>query len=89
MTKRISCVFQDEDQVDADPTTVSLVVMEPNGTVTIYTYAGTDITKDSTGHYHYDLFLDAALTWDWRFIGTGTVAQVDQGSIYVEPINTQ
>jgi len=61
-----------------DPTTVTLEVKKPNGTVTTYTYAAAQIIKDSVGRYSYQLTVDAAGVWSYRWIGTGTVVAAEQ-----------
>lgn len=70
-----------------DPTTVTLEVMDPQGDETSYTYAAAQVTKDSTGLYHYDLAVpneaDSEGTWYYRWIITGTLAGVTEGSFKV------
>ena len=66
-----------------DPSTVSLTITDPSGTATTYTYAGATITKASTGVYYKDVPLTAAGEWQYRFVGTGTVAAVAQGRFAV------
>ena len=87
-TLRLTATFTDGDDAAADPTTITLEILAPDGTKTTLTYAAADVTKSATGVYYYDLALDAAQTWEWRWIGTGTVAQADQGSLWVMPQNT-
>ena len=79
---RLSIVIQ-VASVDTDPTALSLLVEDPSLSVATYTYAGADITKDSTGNYHYDLSLDEAGEWQARWIGTGTAAGAVETTISV------
>lgn len=68
--------FYDETQsphVVADPTAVTLEVLDPAGTLTSYTYAAAQVTKDSTGVYSYLLTLDASGAWYYRYKGTGAL----------------
>ena len=67
-----------------DPTTVSLVVMDPDGNETTYTYAGSTVTKDSVGRYSKTLTAVAGWYF-WRWSGTGTCQAVDEGGIQVAP----
>lgn len=57
----------------ADPTTVTLKVKDPAGTVTTYTYAGAAIIKDAVGRYHRDITPNTPGQWYYRFFATGTV----------------
>ena len=88
-TIRASCTFTDVDGAAADPTTVTLEVKDPSGNVTTLTYAAGQITKASAGNYHCDLAVDEAGVWEYRWIGTGNVAQADQGAFYVLQVNTE
>lgn len=69
--------FADASGSPADPTTVTLRVLDPTGVATTYTYPA-DILKDSTGAYHYDLQVATAGWWFYRWIGTGTVTAQDE-----------
>lgn len=69
-----------------DPTTISLVVTDPTGTATTYTYAGATITKSSTGVYTKNITADEAGIWSYTWTGTGTAADVANGSFNVEPL---
>lgn len=60
-----------------DPSTVSLVVTDPAGTATTYTYAGATITKSSTGVYTKNITASTAGRWAYRWTGTGTAADVE------------
>ena len=71
----------------ADPTTVTLEVKDPEGTITSYTYAAAQVTQSSSGIYYYDLAIpddaDSEGTWYYRWIATGTVAGVTEGKFKV------
>lgn len=66
-----------------DPTTVTLQIIDPLGAQTSYTYAATEVTKDGTGLYSYDLALPIEGTWRWRWVTTGSCAGADEGEILV------
>jgi len=77
---RLSASFEDSTGALADPATISLLVTQPDGTATTYTYSGAQVIKDSTGRYHYDLSLVAGVgTWEYRWTTTGTPALVIEG----------
>ena len=69
---------------DADPTTVTLIVEDPSGTQTTYTWAGATVTRDSEGHFHTDIEVDTAGAWHYRWVGTGAVIAAVEGSLYVQ-----
>lgn len=83
-----------------DPSAIILVVTDPHGTATTYTFTnpGTDpnqIVKDSTGEYHIDLMPFSGMTPPpsglWTFVWTGAGgsvangAQVEAGTFRVVP----
>ena len=67
-----------------DPTAISLAVTDPAGTATTYTYAGGTITKTSTGLYTKNITASTAGLWSYTWTGTGTAADVENGSFTVE-----
>jgi hypothetical protein len=77
----------------ADPTTVSCVVTDPSGTVTIHTYQGVapaDITKPLVGKYNLTVSCTTATAgidglWSYVWIGTGAVSDVQPGTWRVLP----
>src|SRR5512146_976275 len=86
---RISVAFTGADAVTLlDPNTVVLKIKAPSGTVTTYTY-GVDaaLVKDSVGNYHFDLELTAKGLWWYRWVGSGAVPIVEEGSIPVRGSN--
>ena len=87
-TVRLQCTFTNAASVNTDPAAVALTVQDPSGTDTAYTYAGATITRSAAGVYYVDVTIDEAGTWEFRWVGTGTVTQADQGSFYVVAQNT-
>lgn len=67
---RLSSAFT-QDDAPIDPTTVSLKVMNADGTSNTYTYAAGQLVKDSSGVYHYDIAPAARGTYRYRFFSTG------------------
>lgn len=66
-----------------DPTAVSLVVTDPAGTASTYTYALAQITKTSTGIYTKTVTADSVGVWSYVWTGTGTAADVQDGTFTV------
>lgn len=75
--------FTDEAGALTDPTTVTLRIREPDGTLTSVTYAGAQVVKDSTGRYHYNFRPDQAGVHHYRWIGTGAVTAAFEGAFHV------
>jgi len=65
--------FRDVDNALADPTEVTLQVLDPSGTLTTYTYGAAEITRDSLGVFSKPITLNASGTWYYRFKGTGAL----------------
>lgn len=72
---------------NTDPSTVTLAVTDPTGTTTSYTHAGGTVTKSTTGVYVKDLTASAAGVWIYTWTGTGTAADVENGSFTVEALD--
>lgn len=62
-----------------DPTAVTLLVTDPSGAQTTYTYAATTITKLSTGNYQKQLVPGVLGEWRYTWTGTGTAPGVSEG----------
>lgn len=71
------------DGTATDPTTITLVVTDPSGNADTYTYAGATITKSSTGVYTKNITADEAGIWSYTWTGTGTAADVADGTFEV------
>lgn len=70
---RLTVAFTDLGGTAADPTTVTLSVRDPAGTITTYTYAGAQVIKEATGAFYYDLALSTVGVYTYRWTGTGAV----------------
>jgi hypothetical protein len=68
------------DDVPTDPTTISLVITDPENTSTTYTFADTEITRTSAGVYTKDITCSIAGTWTYRWVGTGDVVKTEAGT---------
>ena len=79
---RLSVSILDVAGVPSDPTSLSLVIQAPDGTSTTHT---SDIVKDSVGKYHFDLPLDLAGSYGYRWQSSGENQGVSEGGLYVYP----
>jgi hypothetical protein len=77
----VRCTFTNDSGVNTNPSTVSLQVKEPDGTIT--TYAQGTLTNSATGVWQKNVTPDAAGLWYYRFSGTGTVTQEQEGVFFV------
>lgn len=74
--------------VYADPTTVTCVVTDPTGLVTLHTYLGAspaDITKVSIGVYSLLVPCTIKGLWGFEWIGAGAVSEAEPGTFTVLP----
>jgi hypothetical protein len=67
--------------VPTDPSTVTLYVRHPDGTLD--THTGGALTHPSTGVYYRDVEVDAPGEWGGRMIGDGTVNATAQTIVQV------
>ena len=77
----LQATFTSIDGVVTDPTTVTLSVQDPGGTITAYTYAGGDVTRFAAGIYRYALSITTSGQWVYRWVGTGSVQAASSDSI--------
>ena len=67
---KLTTTFTEKDGVTpVDPTTVTLYIKTPDGTVTAYT--GGEITRVSTGVYTYEITTSQVGRWIYKWQGTG------------------
>jgi hypothetical protein len=68
--------------VPTDPTTITLVVTDPAGTATTYTYASGQLTRTGTGAYTRDVTCGSTPggLWQYTWIGTGAAVDVVAGT---------
>jgi hypothetical protein len=80
---RLTGAFADSGGNPADPTTIELRVQDPAGTVTILTYAGGQLVRDSVGSYHYDFLAAIPGRHAYRWTGGGAVQTSKQARFLV------
>ena len=67
-----------------DPTTVTLRIEPPTGSVVSFVYP-TGVVKVSTGYYRYDYVPTLAGRYWWRWEGTGAAQGAEEGRFTVRP----
>lgn len=85
---RATGTFTDINGAPADPTTISLKYKSGSGSTTTLTYAGSQLTKLSTGVYYADLDTSGWAgpnnqLWTLEWIGTGTCQAISGDSFTV------
>jgi hypothetical protein len=63
-----------------DPSTVSLIITDPEGEATTYTFADLEIVKVSTGVYTKDIVCETAGEWQLEWVGTGDAIDTEAGT---------
>jgi hypothetical protein len=69
----------------ADPTTIMLALLNPQGVAYHYTYALGTVTRDSLGTYHVLRNMDVGGLWCARWVGDGALKAAVQYRLWVEP----
>lgn len=59
-----------------DPTTVALLIKDPDGQTHPYTLLGGDIIRDSQGKFRFNLLLSELGTYTWRWTGTTALKSI-------------
>lgn len=77
-------IFSDINDVVTDPTTISVLVKDPTGTLTTYVYGvDANLIKDSVGNYHFDITPTVTGVWYYKFVGEGAVKAAEEDSFFV------
>lgn len=66
--------------VATDPTTVTLEITDPTGTMNSYTWAGGTVTRTGTGAFTKAIACPVAGTWSYEWIGTGAASDAVAGT---------
>jgi hypothetical protein len=82
---RLSASFTNSVGSAVDPTTVAVKYKAPGAATVTKTYALAEVTKDSTGHYHYDVSVTVEGHWYYRWESTGTGQAAAEDVFYVNP----
>jgi len=81
---RLEARFYDDDDVDTDPTTVTLMTLSPTGGATTYTYTEDDnLGRTDAGDFYCDFTPNESGRWFWRWTATGNSTTVAQEGNFV------
>lgn len=70
-TARLMARFTDREGVEYDPTTIGLVYRSEISTETFLTFGSSAIVRDDIGIYRFDMPLEHAGLWFYRWTGEG------------------
>jgi hypothetical protein len=82
---RLSIVFT-VAAADTDPATVIASTRNPLGVSAAYSYALSTITKDSTGHYHFDITPTVPGSWAYSWTGGAGAVVTVAGEFHVNAL---
>ena len=80
---RLTATFKNLNNIEADPTAVTLKVRDPSGTETSYAYP-VAVTRSGLGVYYHDLTFDKSGNWFYRWVGTGDVHTAAEARLRVK-----
>ena len=81
----IVCTFTNAGGTLVDPTTITLYLQQPSGSVG--TYTGGDIAHPATGTYTYNGTATEAVYWNVKWSGDGAAVAAQQGRYFVRYTN--
>jgi hypothetical protein len=81
---RLTVSFTNFAGTAVDPTTVALSYRKSNGVQATVTLAGGAVVRESLGNFYYDLTLDVAGVWHYRWVSTGEGQAAEVGSLLVK-----
>jgi len=67
-----------------DPSTVTLVIMDPDRVQTTYTYALAQVTREALGKFLKNILGSAVGTWFYRWFSTGACTSAGEGFFTVK-----
>lgn len=82
---RLAVQFKTIDEVNTDPTVITLTVKKPGlGTLTFTSASSPSmIIRTGAGAYYLDLALDVAGVWRFKWFGSGALTAAEEGQIFV------
>lgn len=76
---RCSVIFKNNAGTEADPTTVTFRVRDPEGEASEFVYVSdVEVVKSATGRYYVIVDANKHGTWTYRFESTGAVKAADE-----------
>lgn len=67
-----------------DPDTVTLKILNPDGSITSYIYGSSTMTRTAAGRYRYEFKPVVQGKYDYRWEGTGAATATGQSGFFCE-----
>lgn len=83
----IVCTFTNSGGAVIDPTTITLYLEQPSGSVGTHTYASGSVIRSAAGTYTFNGTATAAGYWCARWVGDGAAVAAQQGRYFVRALN--
>jgi len=80
---RLQGTLEDSVGAELDPSTVTVKVVSPDGTLTTYTYAGSTVIRSALGIYYADYTPTEAGIHHYLFQSTGTGQAAEESTFSV------
>jgi len=81
--QQLTFTFKNVSGTLSNPTTISFMLMRPDGTVVSPTYTQADMSNPSTGVWRFLFTFDEEGRWRYRITSTGTPKTAFQGFVDV------
>jgi hypothetical protein len=82
--QRLSMTFLGIDDIAADPSSITVIITEPDGEVVSYDYGvDAELIKESVGNYYVDYTFTKKGRHQVRFEGVGGVTSAEQTDVYI------
>jgi len=85
----IVCTFTDANGTVIDPTTITLYLEKPSGTIGTYTYASGSVVRPAAGTYTFNGTATEAGYWNVKWQGDGAAVAAQQGRYFVRQVNVK
>lgn len=81
--RRLTATFKDIDDVLTDPTVITFIMKEPDGTSTSQVNGDSVVVSSSTGVWYVDWTITQEGVHNYEFKGTGAVVTAEESSFRV------
>ena len=82
---RLKATFRNSAGNLADPTTIAIVIRNPDGSITTKTYVtNQDLVKESLGVFYFDYVCQKRGEATYRWLGDGVVTAAANGGFYIQ-----
>lgn len=82
---RLSAAFLNASGVPGDPSSITLLTIDPSTTRATYAFGTASVTRATVGAYYMDITPNVTGQWGYRWEGTGGVQAVAETIFAVNP----